>query len=241
MDNNENTHITDGSVNEQSSIPNTNDEATDGVILSDENAINTESLSDNKKKRKEKKKEPKSAKKRLTEILTTVLEAALIALLLNWFVFSLIEVNQTSMAPTLDNADTVFLTKFSYWFSGPRSGDIIVFEGEKIINGEKTKVNYVKRVIGLPGDLIEIHDGEVYRNGIKLDEPYIMDKTQGVYRCEVPEGKYYVLGDNRPTSLDSRSESIGLVDRNKIIGKVQFKIQPFGKIEKYDHSHSDKK
>lgn len=179
-----------------------------------------------------------NTRKKVTDILTTVIEAALIALLLNWFVFSLIEVNKTSMYPTLNDADVVFLTKISYWFSGPDSGDIIVFAREQ---QDGSKINYVKRVIGLPGDVIEIRDGEVYRNGIKLDEPYINEKTEGIYKCEVPEGKYYVLGDNRNVSLDSKNEIIGLVDESEILGKVVFKTKPFGKIEKYDHSDSDRK
>lgn len=172
----------------------------------------------------------------LKDILSTVLIAAAVAFLLNMFVFSLTEVRQTSMYPTLKDSEVVFLSKISYWFNEPASGDIIVFSRK---TAEK---NYVKRIIGVPGDKIEIKSGMVYRNGVLLDEPYLNGMTTwGTVSVEVPENKYFVLGDNRKDSIDSRSSSIGYVDRSEIMGKVVFKIIPPGSITQYSHAYANAK
>lgn len=170
----------------------------------------------------------------LKEILSTVVIAAILACLLNMFVFSLTEVRQTSMYPTLKDGEVVFLSKISYWFNEPASGDIVVF------SRKTADKNYVKRIIGIPGDKIEIKDGKVYRNGVLLDEPYLNGMTTwGSVSVEVPEGKYFVLGDNRRDSIDSRSASIGYVDRTEIMGKVIFKVVPPGSIQKYSHAYAN--
>lgn len=194
----------------------------------------------------ENKRKPKNIKKDIRDIVITVLVAALVALCLNTFVFQLVEVKMTSMVPTLMPEETVFLNKTAYWFSKPKSGDVIIFirtddDGNQIADKAGKKVNYVKRVIGVPGDIIEIHDGNVYRNGVLLDEPYLNVVTNGDYYCEVPEGKYYVMGDNRNTSLDSKDSEFGLAKENDIIGRVEFKFKPFSSVYKYDHSYADKK
>ena len=184
------------------------------------------------------KKPQNTVPKKIMDVLSTIVIAAVLALLLNSFVFSLIEVNKTSMYPTLKDKEVVFLSKISYWFSNPASGDIVVFSREE---NSGSKINYVKRVIGLPGDKIEINDGKVYRNGVLLDEPYLSVITEGTYVFEVPEKKYFVMGDNRNVSLDSKSSIIGYVDRKEIKGKVLFKTKPFGKIEQYSHNYADVK
>lgn len=193
-----------------------------------------------------KKGKPKNFKKDIRDTVITVVIAALIALCLNMFVFQLVEVKMTSMVPTLMSEETVFLNKTAYWFSKPKSGDIVIFirtddDGNQIPDRTGKSVNYVKRVIGIPGDIIEIHDGNVYRNGTLLDEPYLQVVTYGDYYCEVPEGRYYVMGDNRNTSLDSKDEEFGLAKEEDILGRVEFKFKPFSKILKYDHSYADKK
>lgn len=192
------------------------------------------------------KKEQKNVKKDIRDIAITVIVAALIAICINTFIFQLVEVKMTSMVPTLMSDEVVFLNKTAYWFSKPKSGDIIIFirtddNGEQIADREGKKVNYVKRVIGVPGDVIEIHDGKVYRNGTLLDEPYLQVITNGDYYCEVPEGRYYVMGDNRNTSLDSKDTEFGLAKEDDILGRVEFKFRPFSKINKYNHSYADKK
>ncbi len=174
----------------------------------------------------------------IREFGITIVVSVCVALLLNVFVFQIIEVRKTSMVPTLNDMDRVFLNKTAYWFGSPQSGDIVVF-ARKNANGEK--ISYVKRVIGIPGDHIVINNGKVYRNGVELQEPYLDVVTNGNFECNVPEGKYYVLGDNRNVSLDSKNESFGLMDEDEVLGKVLFKLKPIGGIDDYDHHYSDKK
>ena len=177
----------------------------------------------------------KNAKKEIKDTLITAVLAFVFAILLNTFIFQLIEVSKTSMVPTLHDSELVFLNKTAYWFNEPKSGDIIVFSRK---DSGKT-VNYVKRVIGVPGDVIEIKGGNVYRNGHKLIEPYLAVTTYGEIYCEVPEGKYFVMGDNRNVSLDSKDKEFGLMLESEVVGKVLFKVRPFGKIEKYEHNYAD--
>lgn len=174
--------------------------------------------------------------KKAVDYFSTIIIAVAVALLLNIFVFTLIQVNKTSMYPTLNDGDVVFLNKTAYWFSKPKSGDIIVF---KRAESDGTKINYVKRVIGLPGDTIEIKNGNVYRNGVKLNEPYLIVITEDELSVTVPENKYFVMGDNRNVSLDSKSETIGFIDISEIMGKVVFKTRPLEGIDKYVHDYAD--
>lgn len=207
--------------------------------VNDNNITKKNDISENKKKQK-------NLKKDIRDIIITVVVAALIAFCLNTFVFQLVEVKMTSMVPTLMPEETVFLNKTAYWFSKPKSGDIVIFirtddDGNQIPDKSGKTVNYVKRIIGIPGDIIEIHDGKVYRNGTLLDEPYLQVVTNGDFYCEVPEGRYYVMGDNRNTSLDSKDSEFGLAKEDDILGRVEFKFKLFSKILKYNHSYADKK
>lgn len=155
--------------------------------------------------------------------------AVVIAGVLNGLIFQVILIEQHSMEPTLTDGMKIYLSKSAYWFSEPKSGDIVVFFDEKSQN------NYVKRIIGLPGDEILIENGKVYRNGTELFEPYINEITLGTFKITVPEGQYFCMGDNRNVSMDSRDERIGCVSRSQIIGKVLFSISPWKKIERYVH------
>ncbi len=173
--------------------------------------------------------------KELISWVITIAAAVLIAVLLNAFVFKIVVVNKTSMVPTLNSGDKVFLSKITYTFSEPKSGDIIVFSRD---NDPETY--YIKRVIGLPGDTIDILDGKVYRNGVELNEPYIAEITEDTLSVTVPEGEYFVMGDNRNLSVDSKNPQFGNAKRENILGKVVFSISPFGKIEKYNHDYANK-
>lgn len=154
------------------------------------------------------------------ELVHILFLAVAVAGILNYCVFGIIKIEQYSMEPTLNNAERVYLSKCAYWLSEPKRGDIIVFFDEG------TKTNLVKRVIGLPGERIEIKDGNVYCNGERLDEPYIKEKTSGNYEVVVPDGMYFCMGDNRNKSIDSRDERIGCIPRSDIIGKAIFVISP---------------
>ena len=141
-------------------------------------------------------------------------------------------VSGASMYPTLHNGDRMVLSKI---------GDIHRFD-VVILKAPDENVEYIKRVIGMPGDTIEMKSGVLYINGKKVDQPFINTEAlakQTVFiddftlesltgESKVPEGKYFVLGDNRGVSKDSRM--IGFIDRSAIEGKAVFTIWPFGRI-----------
>jgi signal peptidase I len=144
-------------------------------------------------------------------------------------------IKESSMQPTLYENDYIFLSKQAYnLFGDPEYGDIIVFHSDiESENGKKKDL--IKRIIGLPGDVISVTDGVVFRNDEVLKESYTMeDYTTGqVMEYEVPDGMMFVMGDNRRVSLDSRSEDIGAVSMDDIMGKAVWKVYPFkdfGKI-----------
>ena len=136
-----------------------------------------------------------------------------------------------SMEGTLHDADSLYVDKISYQFGKPKRFDIIVFQQDK-------DNYYIKRIIGLPGETVEIKDGTIYINGNVLNENYgleNMDDMKNTFDAvTVGKNEYYVLGDNRNHSTDSRSEDVGLVKKSQIIGKATYRIYPFdtfGKIK----------
>lgn len=161
-----------------------------------------------------------TVKNEIIEWIKSAVIALIVLLFLNVFFFSA-RVDGESMSPTLSNGDRLIVSRLSYFNSTPKYGDIIVFYCE-------TKgYTLIKRVIGLPGDTIEIKDGEVFRNGSKLDESaYIDVATNGNISTTVEEGKVFVLGDNRPDSADSRYAQIGQVPFENIKGKVLIRLFP---------------
>ena len=143
-------------------------------------------------------------------------------------------IKESSMQPTLYENNYIFLSKQAYnLFGDPEYGDIVVFHSD-IDNDKGGKKDLIKRIIGLPGDVISVADGVVYRNNEALEEPYLMeDYTTGqVTEYEVPEGMMYVMGDNRRVSLDSRSEDIGAVSMDEIMGKAVWRLYPFTEFGK---------
>lgn len=136
------------------------------------------------------------------------------------------EVIGTSMTPTLENGDNLIVEKLSYRFGDPQRYDIIVFPYP-----ENPKKHYIKRIIGLPGETVQIMDGYVYINGELLDESYgnaVMNNA-GVAAEPVVLGsdEYFVLGDNRNNSEDSRYAAVGNIKRSDIAGRAWVRIWPF--------------
>lgn len=185
------------------------------------------------------------------EWVITLAGAFLIVMLLNTKVFATTQVKQSSMQDTLFEGEHLFVEKVSYDFGNPSRGDIIIFiENEHIHNyldemrifltdvgevfkpaEEKSNVRLVKRVIGIPGDVVDIRDGSVYLNGGRLNEPYVKGITETreiAFPIKVPEGEYIVMGDNREVSKDSRS--FGLIDRDQIEGKALFRFWPADRV-----------
>ena len=126
-----------------------------------------------------------------------------------------------SMEPTLCNSQEVFINKLAYLVLSPGRGDVVVFQP----NGNENAHYYVKRIIGLPGETVQIRGGQVYIDGEKL-EGYEFDKIETAGLAETPyllgDDEYFVLGDNRNNSEDSRSGNIGVVHRDYIVGQAWF-------------------
>lgn len=187
----------------------------------------------------------------VAEWIITFAGAFVIVMLLNTKVFATTQVRQSSMQDTLFEGQHLVIEKLSYDFGDPKRGDIIVFIEDKMPSNyieevkiflkdvsevfkpveEKSNVRLVKRVIGLPGDEVDIRDGNVYVNGKKLEESYTKGITfarETQFPVKVPEGQYIVMGDNREVSKDSRS--FGAIDRKQIEGKALFRFWPVNKI-----------
>ncbi|MBP0987182.1 MAG: signal peptidase I [Oscillospiraceae bacterium] len=160
----------------------------------------------------------------LRTLLNTAAIVAVVAalsVLLSVIFFPVIQVSGDSMTPTLSDGDI-----------------LVTCHTDKIAYGDLCCVSWqnktlLKRVIGLPGDVITIEsDGSVYVNQELLDEPYVIEKSSGdcdiSFPYEVPDNKIFILGDNRTLSVDSRNSDIGCIGKEQIIGKVLFRIRPFG-------------
>ncbi len=159
------------------------------------------------------------------EWVKIVVSAAVIAFVLNTFIIANSEVPSGSMENTIMTGDRVIGSRLSYHFEDPKRGDIAIFRFP-----DNEKIYYVKRIIGLPGETVDIIDGKVYINGSDepLDEPYIREPMipEDPMHFEVPEGCYFMLGDNRNYSMDARRWENTYVKREKIIAKVLFRYFP---------------
>lgn len=153
-------------------------------------------------------------------VLTIV---AAVAVLIATLVLPVLQIEGTSMEPTLYNGDIVLLMKTTRF----DRGDLCGFTwNNKLL---------IKRVIGVPGDWIEIDtDGTVYLNGEKLDEPYVEQKALGEcdleFPYQVPQEQFFVIGDMRESSIDSRNTVIGCIPKDQIVGKVFFRVWPFSRL-----------
>ncbi len=159
-----------------------------------------------------------------------ILIAVIIAMLILQFIKPTF-VKETSMMPTLQEYNFLLLSKQAYRFGEPKQGDIIVFHTNlKTQTGDEKLL--IKRVIGLPGDTIAIHEGTVYLNGEALEEPYTLDHyTSGTIDDEIiPDDSLFVMGDNRLNSIDSRDPSVGFVKVSSVYGKAIIRLYPFNEI-----------
>jgi signal peptidase I len=143
-----------------------------------------------------------------TVILTLVVFFAIRAVAQNY------QVDGQSMDPTMNNGEFVVVVKAVYWFAHPQTGDVVVLK-----DPEQPTRNFIKRIIGKPGDTVAVHNGHVYLNGTALDEPYILQNpTYTVPAQKIPAGYYWVLGDNRNNSNDSHIW--GLLPASYVIGRA---------------------
>lgn len=178
--------------------------------------------------------------RRLGELPRLVLAALLLTFVIKTFLMQAFYIPSESMMPTLDPQDRVLIEKVTYRFRAPARGEVIVFQrpgavaagmdwsplgaARWVLAGlgfvqPEGKVAYIKRIIGLPGDTVEVRDGTVLVNGLPLSEPYAEPETRDSSRVTVPPGRYFMMGDNRMNSLDSRF-GLGLVPRDRIVGRA---------------------
>jgi len=165
----------------------------------------------------------------ILEIVQALALAVVISVVLNLFVVQVTEVRQRSMELTLEQNDRVLVSKLDYRFGVPQRGDIIVFNPPT-----DSTIPYVKRVIAVGGDKIDLRDGKVYVNGKIIEyaetrgQPTTPQAPRITYPFTVPQGEIFVLGDNRQSSSDSRT--FGSVPVGNIIGKVILRFWPFDRL-----------
>jgi signal peptidase I, bacterial type len=171
----------------------------------------------------------------LMEILIWAAEIAAVIFLAYFIIYYCVEkttVIGNSMENTLSANDEIIINKFIYHVSDPKRFDVIVFKQ----SGKEHSFYNIKRIIGLPGETVQIKDGAVYINGEKLEETVNVEEmvNYGLAAEEIvlEENEYFVLGDNRNNSEDSRFASIGNITRDEIIGKASLRLSPFNFISK---------
>ena len=140
------------------------------------------------------------------------------------FIVRPVNVYGTSMYPKFNNGDHIIIERVTYWFNDPERYDIIVFKSEG------ANKNLIKRIIGLPGETIQIKGSDIYIDGQILDEEYGYEKIiyAGIAKNEIKlgENEYFVLGDNRNASMDSRDSTVGIINSKQFIGRYIIKL-PF--------------
>lgn len=166
--------------------------------------------------------------KELFEWAKSLTIAVILAFLIHTFLFAVVVVSGPSMEPTLQNNERLVMNKIIYKIHAPKRGDIVIFHASE-------KEDYIKRVIGEPGDKVEFRNQQLYINDQPTQEPYL-DRYSGKIITEdfppvtVPDGMIFVVGDNRGNSTDSRI--IGPISLNKVIGRADLAIWPLSQVRK---------
>lgn len=178
----------------------------------------------------------------VVEIVKTLVTAAILAFGIRTFVAEARYIPSESMQPTLEINDRLIIEKISYRFRTPQRGDVVVFRPTEELKKQGYREAFIKRVIGLPGDTVEVKNDKVFVNGQELSEKYIYvledspeykSRPQRPYGpTKVPEDQYLVLGDNRNNSLDSRSW--GFVPRENLIGRATVRFWPLKRLGSLD-------
>ena len=159
--------------------------------------------------------------------IVSIAIAVVLSFFIRYFIVELYLVDGPSMRPTLQSAERLVVNKFIYRFRPPERGEILVFRYPR-----DPSRDFIKRVIAVPGDTIEIRDGRVYVNAALLNEPYILSKTRGNYPlATVPDGHIFVMGDNRNNSEDSRFADVGFVPFDLIKGKAMLVFWPVSQFK----------
>lgn len=196
--------------------------------------VNYKTYNPNAPEAEEEEKQPKSKLREAVEFLIPIVVAVIIAIILKSVVFANAVVPTGSMLNTIHEGDRIIASRLAYVKEDPQRYDVIIFKYP-----DDEKQIYVKRVIGLPGETVQVINGVVYvtkTNGetIQLDNSFVTNCTpEGNFGpFEVPADSYFMMGDNRNSSWDSRFWDNKFVNKEEILGKVKFKYYPsFGKIE----------
>ena len=171
----------------------------------------------------------------VVEIVKTLATAFILAIGIRTLVAEARYIPSSSMEPTLEINDRLIIEKVSYYFTSPQRGDVVVFSPTDKLKEQNFKDAFIKRVIGLPGETIEVRDGKVYVNGEAIREKYIEEAPDYNYGPEtVPENQYLVLGDNRNNSYDSHYW--GFVPRKNLIGRAIVRFWPFDRLGSLDQT-----
>lgn len=184
-------------------------------------------------------KKPLGFKDHVIDFFQTLVVFAAIGTAIYWLIAQPHKVSGSSMFPNFKNGDYIITDKVSYRIGDPKRGDIVVFK-----NPKDESVDFIKRIIGAPGDRVKVQNNKLYLNGNELNEPYLSQEiltSPGAYLQEgiekiVEPGHYITIGDNRPASSDSREW--GLITRKEIIGKVFFRYWPATEIGIYPAAFS---
>jgi signal peptidase I len=167
------------------------------------------------------------------EIIKTLATAGILAIGIRHFVAEARYIPSSSMEPTLEINDRLIIEKISYRLRAPERGDVVVFSPTDTLREQNFKDAFIKRVIGLPGEKVEVKRGTVYINDRPLREQYIEEAPQYQYGpVVVPEDRYLVLGDNRNNSYDSHYW--GFVPRDNLIGRAFIRFWPFNRLGSLD-------
>lgn len=165
------------------------------------------------------------------EFIKTTTVVIFFALIIRFFIIQPFIVEGQSMLPTFENNDYLITEKISYMLRAPQRGEIVIFRPP-----DNPSINYIKRIIGLPGDHIEIKDGSIYVNSQKIKEPYLTsdENTLAITKdlnIKLKNNEYFVLGDNRNHSRDSRE--IGPIPRESIVSRIWIRLLPLDNINAF--------
>lgn len=168
----------------------------------------------------------KSIGREILEWILVIVVAVGAALLIRTFIFEPVRVEGNSMNNTLHDQEYMLVTKYQYLFGDPQRFDVVICHYP-----DRGNTNFVKRIVGIPGDTVAVREGVLYVNGEAVDEPYIDYKPNYTLQDTVIEdGHYFVLGDNRPNSNDSHAPGVGQLERRQIVGKVRLVVWPISEF-----------
>lgn len=170
------------------------------------------------------------------EIMETIVFVGSLFIVVYLFIMQPNQIKGVSMEPTFENGDYIFTSKVTFKMRKPKRGDVVVFHSPR-----NKDIEYIKRVIALPGETVSIENQEIYINGVKINEQYVSAKTtimpgslvQEGLPVLVPEGSLFVMGDNRPRSSDSRE--FGTIPQSTVVGQVFYRYFPANKMGSVKH------